>query len=256
MRSSAPLYNRLAADYDAHFEVPHRRAYDDLSWEIVRAGLPPAPASLIDVGAGVGRWSERLIAMDYAMTGIEPADEMARHAARRLEGQAFALHPCRVENADLPAASFDGAFAMGSMQYSDDIRASVARIGGWLRPGAPLFILVDSALALALELIARGEPDVATDRIESGRGVWEQHGEAADLHLFDRTTLEAAFRDAGFTDIRSHGLLVGASALGREGLNRALAEDYAGRLAIERRLADVRGLVDVGKQILVAGRKA
>lgn len=255
MRSSVPLYNLLARDYDAHFEVPHRRAYDDLSWEIVSAGLPPAPARLVDIGAGVGRWSERLIGMGYDVTGIEPADEMARHAVHRLEGLPFTLHECRVEEAELSGAGYAGAFAMGSLQYSDDIRASIARIGGWLLPGAPLFILVDSALALALELIARAEPELAVERIESGRGVWEQHGQSADLHLFGRATLEVAFEDAGFVDVRSYGLLVGASALGREGLMKALENDYVGRLAIERRLAEVPALVDVAKQILVTGRR-
>ena len=32
MRPSAPLYDALAVDYDAHFAAPHRRAYDDLAW--------------------------------------------------------------------------------------------------------------------------------------------------------------------------------------------------------------------------------
>ena len=37
VRPSAPLYDALAADYDAHFAVPHRRAYDELAWEVCAA---------------------------------------------------------------------------------------------------------------------------------------------------------------------------------------------------------------------------
>lgn len=255
MRSSNPLYDALAADYDAHFDVPHRRAYDDLSWEIVIAGLPPAPARLLDIGSGVGRWSERLVKKGYEMVGIEPSGEMARHAEWRLEGQKFELHHCRIEDATLAEASIDAAFAMGSLQYSDDIRASMARVASWLRPGAPAFVLVDSAVALGLELVARGEVDDALMRLESRKGVWVQHGLTADLHLFTRSVLEEAFRQAGFEDIRSHGLLVGASALGRERLMDALTRDYSGQLAIERKLAQSDALVDLGKQLLVTGRR-
>ncbi|HEX7873849.1 MAG TPA: class I SAM-dependent methyltransferase [Sphingobium sp.] len=256
MRSSNALYDALAPDYDAHFDVPHRRAYDDLSWEIVTAAMPSAPARLLDVGAGVGRWSERLSDRGYAMVGIEPADEMARHAQVRMAGRDFTLIHARVEDAELPPASIDGAFAMGSLQYSDNITASLRRIGGWLRPGAPLFVLADSAAALGIEMIARGEPEAALERMESRWGLWTQHGLIADLHLFSRAVLEEAFRQAGFEQLRSHGLLVGASALGRERLMEALTRDYEGQLEIERKLAREDLLVDFGKQLLVGGVRA
>ena len=37
---------RQAADYEALFEVAHRRAYDDLAWEYTRSRLPARPVWL------------------------------------------------------------------------------------------------------------------------------------------------------------------------------------------------------------------
>ena len=57
---SAPLYDRLAPTYVEHFDVAHRRAYDQLAWEMCAAALPDPPAVVVDVGCGVGRWARRL----------------------------------------------------------------------------------------------------------------------------------------------------------------------------------------------------
>jgi ubiquinone/menaquinone biosynthesis C-methylase UbiE len=255
MRSSVPLYNKLAAGYDAHFEVPHRRAYDDLSWDYVASAMPRPPARLIDIGSGIGRWALRLTGMGYAIVGIEPAPDMADASIAKLAGRDFELHRCRVEEAEIAPQSCDGAFAMGSLQYSDDIHASIARISRWLRPGAALAVLADSAIALALELIARGDVEDALKALATRRGVWTQHGQSADLHLFDRAILEDAFKAAGFVDVRSRGLLVGASALGRARFTDELVDDYEGRLETERQLAEANDLIDLGKQLLVIGRR-
>ena len=70
---------RLAgADYDEHFAVPHRRAYDELAWEICAAALPGRrrPTSSTSA-AGSAAGPTRLLAAGYRVTGIEPAPAMA-----------------------------------------------------------------------------------------------------------------------------------------------------------------------------------
>ncbi len=270
MRSSAPLYDALAGSYDEHFAAPHRRAYDDLAWEICAALVGPPPATVVDVGCGVGRWAARLVTAGHRVIGIEPAPGMAAHAAARLAGADFTVIRAGIEDAVLDSAPAAGppappgllapggadvVLAMGSLQYAADPVAAIARCAGWVRPGGAVCVLVDSRQALVLELLAHDRPDEALERLTTKRGRWQVGEHTADLHLLDATELTAAVRAAGLRVERVAGLLVGASAHGRDGLVARLTDDYAAALATERRLAAEPDLVDLGKQLLVVGRK-
>jgi SAM-dependent methyltransferase len=255
VRPSAPLYDALAADYERHFAAPHRRAYDELAWEFCAAAVGPAPASVVDVGCGVGRWASRLVAAGHRVVGIEPAPAMAARARQRLTGPGFTLVEAPVEDAVLPAGSADVVLAMGSLQYAADPGAAIARCAGWVRPGGAVCVLLDSRQALVLELLAAGRTDEALERLATRRGLWEVGGHAADLHLLDAAELAAAARAAGLDVDRVAGLLVGASAHGRAGLLTRLERDYPAQLAVARRLAGQPALADLGKQLLLIARK-
>jgi SAM-dependent methyltransferase len=259
LRSSSALYDSLAPTYEEHYRVPHRRAYDDLAWSFCLAALPPPPAVVVDLGCGVGRWAERLLSSGYAVVGIEPSPRMAEHAAARLSGGAggeFTLMRAPVEEVDIASGSVDAVLAIGSLQYTDDPAATLRRVAQWMRPGAALCVLVDSLQALVLELLAAGRHAEAMERLDSRRGTWCVAGVEADLHLFDQAALRSAAAAAGIDVVRVAGLLVGASAHGREELNRRLLADYEGTLAAERALACVPAIADLGKQLLMVGRRA
>jgi SAM-dependent methyltransferase len=161
----------------------------------------------------------------------------------------------RVEDVDLAPDSADAILAMGSLQYTEDPAAQVVRLARWLRPGGVLAVLVDSLQALALELVAAGKEDEAVTRLATRRGIWRVDGLEADLHLLDAAMLRRAYAEAGLDVERVAGLLVGASAFGRDGLARGLEGDFEGSLAVERRLAAQPALADLGKQLLIVGRR-
>ena len=258
MRPSAPLYDLLAPTYEEHFAVSHRRAYDELAWEICCDALPERPAVVVDVGCGVGRWTGRLLDAGYSVVAIEPAPAMAARAARRLAGRFGAgvtLLQDRVEDVELAAGSVDAVLAMGSLQYTDDPVEQVVRLAGWLRPGGVLAVLVDSLQALVLELVAAGKEEEALIRLTTRRGVWRVAGAEADLHLLDAERLRRAYAAADLEVDRVAGLLVGATAYGRERLRHRLEDDFPAALAVERRLAGQADLADLGKQLLIVGRR-
>jgi SAM-dependent methyltransferase len=259
LRSSTALYDSLAPTYEEHYQVPHRRAYDDLAWTFCTAALPPPPAVVVDLGCGVGRWAERLLSSGYDVVGIEPSPGMAERAATRLsgwDGDGFTLLRACVEEVDLPPGSVDAVLAIGSLQYTDQPAETLRHVARWMRPGATLCVLVDSLQALVLELLAAGRHAEAIERLDSRRGIWRVAGAEADLHLFDQAGLRVAAADAGIDVVQVAGLLVGASAYGREELSRRLLTDYEGTLAAERALADVAAVADLGKQLLMVGRRA
>jgi SAM-dependent methyltransferase len=256
VRSSAAVFDALAGVYDEHFAVPHRAAYDRLAWERIEAILPLGAATIVDAGCGVGRWAERLVALGHRVIGIEPAPAMAREARWRLATPSFRLIEGRMEDVDLGRPEADVVLAMGSLQYTRDPEEAVARLATWARPGGFVFALVDSLAALVIELLRAGRTGEALLRLRERRGVWRgDGGHEADLHLLDCARLEGAFAAAGLVDVRITGLLVGATALGREALTDALLADPERQLAVERELAAHSALADVGKQLLASGRR-
>jgi SAM-dependent methyltransferase len=255
MRSSVALFDALAAGYDEHFRVAHRRAYDDLAWERVTALLPAPPGPVVDAGCGVGRWTARLLDLGYEVVGLEQAPAMAAEARRRHPDDRFTLVEGPMEEAELPPGSAAMVLAMGSLQYTADPAATLARLAAWLRPGGVACVLVDSLVALILELLRDGRSEEALDRLRSRRGVWAQAGQVADLHLLDRAGLERAMVAAGLREVQVVGLLVGVTALGRAAFLDRLAADPEGQLALERALAGAPVMADAGKQLFASGRR-
>jgi SAM-dependent methyltransferase len=252
--ASAPLYDELADDYDAHFAVAHRAAYDRLAWELIVPQLPPAGSTIVDVGCGAGRWSQRLAAMGYRVIGIEPAPRMAA-AARRRVGSDVTIIEQPMETVELAAGSVDAVLAMGSLQYSADVTHTLARLAGWVRPGGCIAVLVDSLVALVAELSARSDQEQARERLRTRRGTWTQHGRSAYLHLLDAGSLRAAYAAAGIDQVDVRGLLVSWTLLGRERFLAQLGADPSGQLEIEREWAGHEELADLGKQLLAVGRR-
>ena len=108
VRTVAPseLYSRLAPTYREDFEVPHRKAYDQLAVEAVRTALE-AGSTVVDVGCGVGRWVEWLIDDGHDVIGIEPSPGMAAVCRKADFGPRFELQELDVDSAVIGAASVD-----------------------------------------------------------------------------------------------------------------------------------------------------
>lgn len=255
--SSQALFDALAPDYDSHFEVPHRRAYDDLAWERVARLLPPAPALIVDVGCGTGRWAPRLAGLGHSVLGIEPAPAMAAAARLRAAelGSRFRVTEESIESAELSEGCAGAVLAMGSLQYAENPATSLKTMSAWLRPGGVAVVLVDSLVALVIELLARGEFDEAMERLTTRRGVWRSGEQEAGLRLFDGRGLTTVFHGAGFVDVTAAGLLVTASTWGREELADRLIRNREAVLVRERELAGHPELADLGKQLMVTGRR-
>jgi SAM-dependent methyltransferase len=252
-RESDTLFDGLAAHYDEHFAVPHRRAYDLLAWELTIDALPAPGARILDVGCGTGRWARDLIDRGYELTGIEPAPAMVARAAERVPAMRLLARP--VETTDLTAESFDAALAMGSLQYCEDPTAAFARIHDWLVPGGVFCVLVDSRLALGLELLRADRADEAHRRLDTAVGRWVVGPTSAAMHLFDRSSLQNALQKAGFDVIGMHGLLVGASIWGRAELSRRLDSTWTEQLGHERELARRDEMIDLGKQLFAVAQR-
>lgn len=250
------LFDALAPHYEDHFAVVHRRAYDQLAWELTLAHLPTGdgdPVTVLDVGCGTGRWARALLERGHRVIGIEPAPAMAARARAEVPGLTLLAEP--VETTRLAECSVDVALAMGSLQYSTDPRAAFVRVRRWLKPGGIFCLLVDSRVALGLELERADRSEEAVRRLDSRTGRWTVGEVSANLHLFDRESLEDALVGAGLESVTVCGLLVGASVWGREELNRRLVSSWPAQLDRERALAARVEWADLGKQLFAVARR-
>ena len=256
-RSTVQLYDAFAESYDNAFDGPSlRRIYDALAWEHVATRLPSGPATIVDVGAGTGRWAARCLERGHKVICIEPSPAMC--AVLR---QKFACQPCRiveasVEDADVGVGVADAVLAMGSLQYSAKPDEAVARMRQWLRPGGLFCAHVDGLKALTLELLRLGRIDEALQRMEQRHGVFTYGAHQAPLHLFDDAGLRSLLTQAGFAEVDTRGLLITPSAWGRERSAAELGRDEAAFAALERRLSASPALADFGKHLIAWGRCA
>jgi SAM-dependent methyltransferase len=254
-RDSIALYNAFAADYDAAFEASHRQAYDRVAWDCVLRLLPTSPGVIVDAGCGTGRWIDRLLSLGHRVIGIEQAPEMASILQEKQYGPNFTLLTEDMETAHLDGGSADLVIAMGSLQYTKVPAGMVRRFAAWAKPGGSVCVLVDSLVALVLELIRAGKADESLARLRTRRGVFAVGDQQADVYLYDSQTLQSHFAAAGLTEISCHGMLVTSSAWGRDGCTEAMASDEAGFLDLERELASFPVMADAGKHLFVSGRR-
>jgi 2-polyprenyl-3-methyl-5-hydroxy-6-metoxy-1,4-benzoquinol methylase len=156
---------------------------DSLAW--VRAGLPAAPARLLEVGAGEGELAAQLRADGYEVRAIDPA------------GGGEGIEQVALLKLGAAEGEFDAAVAMLSLHHVDPLNESLARLFFVLKPGAPLvvdeFDVASFDRPAADWLLARWH--------EQGR---EVHGDAGSLtadvrdHLHPVALLRERLADAGF----------------------------------------------------------
>lgn len=121
-------------------------AYEQVIFAEVHAAIldliPPAPADILELGAGTGRDAAYLAALGHRVTAVEPTDAL-RQGARR-------LHPdpaIRWSDDSLPAlASLTGAYdlilltAVWMHLDASERAQAMPRLASLLRPGAALIL--------------------------------------------------------------------------------------------------------------------
>ncbi len=94
----------------------------------VRAALPPAPARVLEVGAGTGELAGALTDAGYEVVAIDPA------------AQSPAVRAVSLHEVDEPYASFDAAVAVVSLHHVEPLGESCRRLGELVRPGGALVV--------------------------------------------------------------------------------------------------------------------
>lgn len=99
--------------------------------------LPPAPASILDIGGGTGAMSSRLASLGYTVEMLTPSEAQVGIARESLNGAAT-VHQSRLEDF-ASGKRFDVCLFSESYQYIP-LSASFAKLGELLAPGGRVVI--------------------------------------------------------------------------------------------------------------------
>jgi SAM-dependent methyltransferase len=219
-RGSAQVvpYARLAEVYDVvHARKPYaREARVVLSLARSAAGRPPR--TLLDVACGSGRHLEAF-ARSLRCEGVDASPAMLARARRRVP--AARLHKGRMQSFDL-ARRFDLVTCLFSaiayVRSTNELRRTVRNLARHTNPGGVVVVepwITPQAFRIGhVRSLLASEGDLSVARMNGARrtgdrsifdfhflvgrrGRVEHFVESHDLGLFDRTTMLAAFRDAG-----------------------------------------------------------
>jgi SAM-dependent methyltransferase len=245
---------------------PQGRLEFERTQEIVLRALPPAPATIADIGGGPGAYALWLAGLGYP---VVHRDIMPLHVEQlALAAPPDAAIDSRVADArrlDLTDASVDAVLLLGPLYHLDsaaDRRQALREAGRIVRPGGPVFAAAISRWAARLDGILRTRLYEPHPEIEDMVERLEQTGVieplyagsfAAVTHRPDELRAEVAAAGLEVTDlvcVEGAGFMLGDLA-------ERMADERAWRVVLDasRALERVPELMGVGPHLLVTGRR-
>jgi SAM-dependent methyltransferase len=161
---------------------PVLRAFDRQRLAMLRPLLRPG-ASLLDVGAGRGRFVISALAAGYDARGIEPSPRGA--GDRRVE-------TATIEQADVAEGSLEAVTVWHVLEHLDDPAGALSRIRHWLRPGGSLLV---------------GVPNLASAQSRLGGSRWYHLDVPRHRVHFTPAGIGSLLRASGFEPVRTHHVL-------------------------------------------------
>ncbi|WP_426594865.1 class I SAM-dependent methyltransferase [Cellulomonas sp. McL0617] len=164
-----------------------RPSYPD---EVVRWSVPADARDVLDLAAGTGKLTERLVAFGFRVVAVEPSDAMRAELTALLPS--VDARPGTAERMDLPDASVD-AVTVAQAWHWVDAPAAAREIARVLRPGgrvAPVWNIRDESVdwvARWTEIVHRGDTLGGTLRYDEPElGDVFTQPEHATFHWTDR----------------------------------------------------------------------
>lgn len=191
------MTNVVEHHYDTHSQMEWGRLERHpmefaLTWKALQEFLPPAPARILDVGGGTGRYAIALAKEGYDVTlfdlsqgNLAFAQDKAHEAGVTLSGY---IHGSATDLSRFAEGSFDAAMLMGPLYHLLELeqrRQAAAEARRVLRPGGVCFASFITRYAAVLDAavkdrawivehrqecdellrtgIARPDPDIFTD---------------------------------------------------------------------------------------------
>ena len=265
---------KIARWYDAKAEWEWNRTGNSriefaVTMRVLREHLPPAPAAVLDVGGGPGRYAIELARQGYGVTLFDLSAVCLGLARRRADEQGVGLvgyvHGNATDLSAFPNDSFAGVLSLGPFYHlleAEERRRALDELYRVLTPGGVAVAAFLSRFAPARywaheapERLAR-ELQRNLEIIETGRIVTGDDPSKGWVDAYcERPEAVAPFMEAGGFDTLA---LVGAEGIsdlpsaGAAAVPEELWEDY---VELNYRLGHEPSLLGAAQHVLYVGRK-
>jgi SAM-dependent methyltransferase len=164
--------------------LPLLRAFDRRRLSLLRPAVAPG-ATLLDVGAGRGRFVGSAQAAGYRARGIEPS---ARGAAAAAE-LGVPVERAAIDDAVVTRASLDAVTLWHVLEHLERPASALERIHGWVRPDGALLV---------------GVPNLASVQARLGGERWFHLDVPRHRVHFTPAGVDALLRASGFEPVGAH----------------------------------------------------
>jgi demethylmenaquinone methyltransferase / 2-methoxy-6-polyprenyl-1,4-benzoquinol methylase len=206
-----PTYDRFGATLSFGQDPRWRR--------FLVSRLPTDGGHVLDVAAGTGLVSQRLLQRGFRVTSLDQSTEMLAIARRRL-GERATFVDASAEAIPFPDATFDHLTVTYLLRYVDDPRSTLAELARVVKPGGTIALLefglptgiwrplwelhVRVGLPVAGRVVSPGWHAVGRFLGGSIKRLWRELPEEA---------LVAAWHDAGISEVRVRHLSLGGGVV-------------------------------------------
>jgi SAM-dependent methyltransferase len=189
VRQSIAAFDGVASSYDRTFtDTPLGRELRAFVWDRM-IELFPVKSRLLELNCGTGEDAAFLASQGFQVTATDGSPAMVEQARRKAERRGL-VGKIRYRTLDLedPGGrrylfgdeSFDGAFSnFGGLNCVADLAPLAAALARWLRPGAPVLLVVMGRLCLweTTASLARGRLRHSFRRLSGGPALARVGGE-------------------------------------------------------------------------------
>lgn len=148
-----PTFDERAEWFDGHYRTTRGRVRRELVLERLRASIPPAPATVLDVGGGSGAIAIPLAEAGYRVTLLDPSAGMLAVAERGAAeaGVSFTVFEAGVEALlDVAPGPFDVVCCHAVLLYVEEPPVALRTLRAAARAGTVLSLLEKNRDALAI----------------------------------------------------------------------------------------------------------
>jgi S-adenosylmethionine-dependent methyltransferase len=227
--------------------------------------LPAAPAKLIDIGGGPGRYAIHLAQLGYQVTLADLSSdslELARQKAVEAEVELDAfVHANALDLAAFPAASFDAALLLGPLYHlhkPEERQSALQQAKRLLKPGGLVFASFITRFAGFRDAAVHGYSFVQDDPAYSEKlletGIHDNGIGFTDAYFAHPDEVIPLGENAGFTTLRLMGC-EGILAGHEEYVNSLTGADHDFWLDTNYRMAQEPCLLGASDHLLYIGRK-